>query len=141
MGRMDRINALMKREIAKILLQDLQDPRFQFVSITSVNVSPDLEQARVLFSFLGDRKLLPAIEGALGHAAGMVRRLVSSRMNMRHTPRIEFVYDPSLDYSANVEDILETIKGEIPFDTEHHGDEDADDMDENKENECVEGDA
>lgn len=116
MGRMDRINASMKREIANILLQDLQDPRFQFVSITGVNVSPDLENARVLFSFLGDRKQLPAIEGALKHAAGMVRRLVSSRIDLRHTPRIEFIYDPSLDYSANVESILETIKKDIPFD-------------------------
>ena len=121
MGRMDRINALMKREIAKILLQDLQDPRFQFVSITQVSVSPDLENARVFFSFLGERGQMPGIQGALENAAGMVRRLVSQRMDLRHTPRIEFLYDPSLEYSANVEDVLEKIKEEIPFDREAGG--------------------
>jgi len=113
---MERINAVMKREIARILLQDLQDPRFQFVSITNVNVSPDLENARVSFSFLGDRKQLPVIETALKHAAGLIRKTVSRKVDLRHTPRIEFFYDPSLDYSAGVEDILAGIKKEIPFD-------------------------
>jgi ribosome-binding factor A len=139
---MDRINASMKREIAKILLQDMQDPRLQFVSITQVSVSPDLENARVLFSFLGDRGQLTVIHDALKNAAGMVRKLVSHRMDLRRTPRIDFVYDPSLDYSANVDDILETIKKEIPFDEKGEEDSSADiagehvdDADENEEDE------
>jgi len=123
MGRMERVNALMKREIGKIVQQDLQDPRFQFVSITRVDVSPDLENARVRFSFLGDRKQADMIQAALMRAGGIVRRLVSQRIELRHTPCLEFVYDPSLEYSANIEGILEDIKREIPYDLDMAEDE------------------
>ena len=93
MERMDRINQLMKREIGKIVQQDLQDPRFQFVSITKVKVSPDLKNAWVGFSFLGNRDQAENVKEALKHASGFVRRLVSQRVDLRHTPFIEFVYD------------------------------------------------
>lgn len=115
MERMDRINQLMKREIGKIVQQDLQDPRFQFVSITKVKVSPDLKNAWVGFSFLGNRDQAENVQEALKHASGFVRRLVSQRVDLRHTPFIEFVYDPSLDYSASVDEVLEGIKRDIPF--------------------------
>lgn len=116
MARMEKINALMKREVGKIIQQDLQDPRFQFVSITKVKVSPDLRNAWIGFSFLGDKEHVDDVQGALKHAAGFIRRLISKRIELRHTPRIEFRYDPSLDYSANIEEMLENIKREIPYD-------------------------
>jgi len=116
MGRIDRINQLVKREIGIIIQQELQDPRFQFVSVTQVKVSPDLQNAWIGFSFLGDKSQAQDVQKALRHAAGLVRHLVSQRIDLKHTPRLEFVYDPSLDYSAGVGAILEDIKREIPFD-------------------------
>jgi len=113
---MDRINQLVKREIGLILQEEFHDPRLQFVSILWVKVSPDLQSARVGFSFLGEKKQIPTVEAALSYASGRVRHLVSQRIELRHTPQIEFVYDPSLDYSAKVEDVLEGIKKDIPFD-------------------------
>ena len=124
MARMDRINEMMKREIGKIIHQELNDPRFQFVSVTFVRVSPDLQNATVGFSFLGDKTQVETVRKALEHAGGLVRRLISQRIDLRHTPRIEFVYDPSLDYSAGIEEVLEKIKREIPY--EEEGDEDKD---------------
>ena len=115
MGRMERINEMVKREVGKIIHLDLQDPHFQFVSITNVKVSPDLRIAWVSFSFLGEESQAGAVELALNHAAGFIRHLMSQRVELRHTPKIEFVYDPSLNYSANVEEILGQIKNEIPF--------------------------
>jgi len=116
MGRIDRINQLVKREIGVIIQQELQDPRFQFVSVTQVKVSPDLQNAWIGFSFLGEKSQAQDVQKALRHAAGLIRRLVSQRIDLKHTPRLEFVYDPSLDYSAEVGAILEEIKREIPFD-------------------------
>ncbi|HSV43711.1 MAG TPA: 30S ribosome-binding factor RbfA [Candidatus Bathyarchaeia archaeon] len=116
MGRMDRINQLVKREIGLILQEEFHDPRLQFVSILWVKVSPDLQVAHVGFSFLGEKKQVSTVESALSCASGRVRHLMSQRIELRHTPQIEFVYDPSLDYSAKVEDVLEGIKREIPFD-------------------------
>lgn len=121
MGRMDRINQLIKREVGKIIQQDMQDPRFQFVSITQVRVSPDLKNACIGFSFLGDREQAQNVQDALERAAGLIRHLVSQKIELRHTPKIEFEYDPSLNYSAGVEEVLENIKRDIPFGKDSDG--------------------
>lgn len=116
MSRMERINQQMKREIGNIIQQDLQDPRLQFVSITQVSVSPDFKNARVGFSVLGPEENVGDVELVLHHAAGFVRKLVGERINLRNTPRILFVYDPSIQYSIKVEETLEDIRESAPFD-------------------------
>ncbi len=116
MGRMERINQQMKREISNIIQKDLQDPRLEFVSITEVSVSPDFKNARVGFSVLGPQENVDEIEIVLQNAAGAVRRLVGERVNLRNTPRVNFVYDPSILYSSKVEETLDDIKESAPFD-------------------------
>jgi len=116
MSRMERINQQMKREISNIILQDLQDPRLEFVSITEVSVSPDFKNARIGFSVLGPPENVGEVELVLRHAASLVRKMVGERINLRHTPRINFVYDPSIQYSIRVEEALEEIKESAPFD-------------------------
>ncbi len=112
MGRIDRINEQMKREISQMLLRDFQDPRLEFVSITSVNVSRDLRHAKVQFSVFGNKEQLHLAEEALNRAKGLVRKLIGQRIRMRYTPEIEFIYDESLEYSARIEETLERIKNE-----------------------------
>ncbi|MEW5895125.1 MAG: 30S ribosome-binding factor RbfA [Candidatus Omnitrophota bacterium] len=129
MGRMERINEMMKRELGKIISQELFDPRLQFVSVTFVRVSPDLHNAVVGFSFLGDKKQVDTVQQTLKHAAGLVRKMISQRVEIRHTPRFDFVYDPSLEYSANIEQVLEEIKREIPFEKGEDIEEDEEEKD------------
>ena len=120
MGRMDKINEAMRREIGEIILKEIKDPRLEFVSITQVNVSRDLQHARVFFSSLGDQgRALKALEG-LNSAKGFIRKLVGQRVRMRFTPDIEFVHDRSLEYSARIEQTLEEIRHESEGDSTNY---------------------
>ncbi len=110
MGRMERVNQLMKREIGNMIQQEIQDPRLEFVTITHVDVSRDLHHARVNFSVLGDEVKVTAAEKGLEGACKYIRRLIGQRITLRYTPEIEFVYDPSIEYSARIEKTLEDIK-------------------------------
>ena len=115
MGRMEKVNQLMKREISTILQREVQDPRLEFVSITGVTVSPDLHVARVNFSVLGDEKKKEDAKKALNSARGYIRRLIGKRISLRYTPDLEFIYDNSLEYSARIEQTFEEIKKQTPL--------------------------
>lgn len=107
MERIERINSMMKREIGLMLLEDLRDPRLKFVTVTGVEVSKDLQHAKVFFSVLGqDRR---EAEEALQKAKGYVRRLVGERVVMRYTPEIDFIFDRSVEYSDRIEQTLQDI--------------------------------
>ena len=112
MSRMDRINQQIKREISQILLRDLGDPRFMFVTITVVDVSKDLRNAKVFYSVLGDQKNLEKIKLALEKARGMIRKLVAERLTIRYTPELFFSFDESIEKSARIEKTLQEIKDE-----------------------------
>ncbi len=112
MGRIDRINHQVKREIGRILQQELSDPRLQFVTITDANVSKDLQNAKILFSVLGDASQVKAAEQGLQGARGMIRSLLGQSMNMRHTPELFFVFDESIEISARINATLKEIHDE-----------------------------
>ncbi len=112
MGRIDRINQQVKREIGKILLQELGDPRLQFVTITGADVSRDLHNAKIHFSVLGEDREVESAQKGLEGATGMIRRLLGQSMNMRHTPELHFVYDQSIEMSARIEETLKEIHDE-----------------------------
>ena len=108
-SRMQKINNQMKRDIGIILQQDFGDPRLSFVSITSVDCSPDLRNAKIFYSVLGDEEKAKEADGALKSAAGAIRRKISQRMNMRVTPEIAFVYDKSIAHSFEIEEAIRKI--------------------------------
>lgn len=88
MGRMDRVNETMRREISTMLQQDFQDPRLMLVTILHVDVSPDLHLATVYYSVLGDEQKTREISQTLDKIAGYVRRLIGERVRLRYTPEI-----------------------------------------------------
>ena len=117
-GRIDKVNEFIKREISNIVLFELQDPRLKIVTITGVEMSPDLRYAKASFSVLGTRKQVAEATEGLTSAKGMIRKLVGKRINMRYTPEIQFVYDRSLEYSTRIEETLQEIKNESQPDPE-----------------------
>ena len=112
MGRIDRINQQVKREIGKILQRELGDPRLQFVTITKADVSRDLHNAKIYFSVLGGEHEVQSAQNGLEGAKGMIRRLLGQSMNMRHTPELFFIYDQSIEMSARIEETLKEIHDE-----------------------------
>ena len=111
MGRMEKVNELVKREIGLLLQREMHDPRLQFVTITEVHVSPDLHHARVKFSVLGPQSNVDDVTQSLNHAAGYLRRRIGHNLTLRFTPELEFLYDPSIEYSARIEETLKDIQG------------------------------
>ena len=112
MARMEKINQQMKREISLMIQTELQDPRLQLVTITTVDVSKDLSCARVNFSVFGGEKKEQAALAALNSARGLIRKMVGERVRLRYTPEIQFFYDRSIEYSSRIEQTLEEIRNE-----------------------------
>jgi len=112
MGRIERVNQQIKREISQILQSELQDPRFEFVSITRVDVSRDLQTARVYFSTLGDQNRVDNILSGLQNARGLIRRELGRRVKIRFTPELMFHYDHSIEFGAKLEETLQELHDE-----------------------------
>ena len=113
MGRMDRINEQLRKEISIIIQRELGDPRFQFVTITKADVSKDLKFAKISFSVLGPPQKVEITKKGLEGARGLIRKYVGERMEMRYTPQLMFIYDRSLEFSARIEETLKEIHDEL----------------------------
>ncbi len=107
--RLVQVGDEIKREIAEILQRELRDPRLGFVTITRVEVTPDLKVARVYVSVLGTEEEHNKSLEALQHAKGFIRKEIAARLNFRYTPELVFKDDRSMEYAANVFQILKTL--------------------------------
>ena len=112
--RSDRLAHELKVQISLILSREMRDPRIGFATVTDARVSPDLRYARVYVSVFGSPDNQKQALAALNEAASFVRRMLSSRLRLRHTPELTFAFDESVEYGARMEDILNEVKKEIP---------------------------
>ena len=120
MSRMEKVNHQVLREISEILHTEVGDPRLKFVTITQVDVSKDLRNARIYYSVLGDDKKQAGAQKAFDSARGLIRRLLAARMTMRYTPELTFSYDKGIEYSDRIEQKLKEIQGELSSHHENH---------------------
>ena len=104
-GRMTRIDERV-REVLAEAVQELQDPRIGFVTITGANVARDFRTATVHVSVLGDDEELQQTLAALEHAHGKLQSAVARRVRMQNTPRLEFVHDDTIDTAMRIERLL-----------------------------------
>ncbi|MBI5604016.1 MAG: 30S ribosome-binding factor RbfA [Deltaproteobacteria bacterium] len=104
-----QVGGLLQREISELLVRKIKDPRLDMVTITGVEVSPDLKLARVYFSRFGNpEELRQGLEG-LQSAAGFIKRELGQRLKLRHVPDLEFVHDTSFEYGDRIETLLKTV--------------------------------
>ncbi|MBW2234437.1 MAG: 30S ribosome-binding factor RbfA [Deltaproteobacteria bacterium] len=92
--RTDRIGEQVRAEVARILREEVTDPRIGLVTLTRVDVAPDLSNARIFWSTVGDRD---EIERGLSSAAGFVRGRLARVLPLRKVPELRFLWDPSLE--------------------------------------------
>ncbi len=119
MSRLERVAQQLKREISKILLNEVRDPRIGFLTVTNVKVSPDLRVAKVYYTILGDEKLIESTQQGLESATRYIRRLVAHRMKIKFVPEIRFYFDSELTRRLKVDKILDKLRDEtIEFDKE-----------------------
>ena len=113
--RQQRINQLMRDEIGKLLQHETDDPLLaSLITITEVEVTQDLQRAKVYVSFLQEGEEADELMKRLRKAARFFRRGVAERLNLRHTPELEFVYDPSIARGARVLALLREISASTP---------------------------
>ena len=93
-----------------MLARDVHDPGVGFVTITRVQVTPDLQHARIHYTALGDDKARAATAKALGRAATFLRRQIGSRLRLRRVPDLEFHYDESIAGQDRIEQLLNDIR-------------------------------
>ena len=107
--RMRRVNELLRETIAEEV-RDLKDPRIGFVTITGVETAPDLRNASVYYSVLGDDETAAATAEALRHAAPHIQEGVGAQVRLKYLPKLRFVVDPSIAEGAHIDKLLSQIE-------------------------------
>ena len=110
--RIEKVNSSIKRELANIIhLGEIRDPRISFVTITNVDVSKDLQHAKVKFSTLSDDPDdIKAAKAGFESSRGYIRKLISQRVALRYTPEFQFIYDKSVKHAVEIDKVLQEIK-------------------------------
>lgn len=101
---------MLKREVSQILHDELNDPRLGFITVTKVEMTPDLRYAKIFYSVLGADEAYKKTKEALDSALGFIRKLVAERMRLRFVPEIMFKEDKSAQYSVRIQEVLDQIK-------------------------------
>lgn len=121
--RSHRVGEQIHKEISALLVRGLKDPRIGFVTITAVEVTPDLHLARVFYSVLGDDKAKASTQKGLESSIPYIRRQIGKHLRMKYTPDLLFKFDASLEYGNRIESLLKDIHEKS---TDDHGDSEKD---------------
>ncbi|NQT28962.1 MAG: 30S ribosome-binding factor RbfA [Candidatus Saganbacteria bacterium] len=112
MTRIERVVELIKEEVSKIIREDVSDPRIGFISITGVDLSPDLENAEIFVSILGSETEKKESMLGLHSATGFIRGKLGRVLEMRQVPDIKFTQDDSLAKGSRVLSIISKLEEE-----------------------------
>ena len=109
--RQQRVAETLKKEIGELLQKGVADPHLDMVSVTSVEISPDLRYARVFVSHLGDVSDKEVLQ-ALKRASKFLRRELGGRMTLRVMPELAFEIDRSLEQGSRIEALLAQVEAD-----------------------------
>ncbi len=109
-NRIEKANSLIKKNLADIIDNELSDPRLkdEMITVSKVEMSPDLKYARVYLSFFGKGNIKEALE-ALQNASGFIKKSLKEKLKFRAMPELHFIEDHSLEYSDHINQLLKQI--------------------------------
>lgn len=111
-SRPERVADQIRAEVTEMIAREVHDPGIGFVTVTRVQVSPDLQHARVYYTSLGDEVARRNSARALERASGFMRRQIGQRLRLRRAPEIHFHFDESIGHQDRVEQLLKEIADE-----------------------------
>jgi ribosome-binding factor A len=117
-SRTARVGDQIRAELAALLSREVHDPGIGFVTLTRVDVSPDLHIARVQYTVLGDDKARDNCRRALERARPFLRRQLGSRLRLKRAPELSFHYDDSVAGMDRIERILSELHASTPGDND-----------------------
>ena len=109
-GRPQKLGDLIQRELSDLIRLELRDPRVGMVTITSVDVSPDLSHAKVFFTLL-DKDKLAETRAGLTRSAGFLRSQLAKRIKLYTTPGLRFEYDESVERGDHLSRLIDSAVG------------------------------
>jgi ribosome-binding factor A len=129
--RISRVAELIKREVSQMLLQDIKDDRVGagMVSVTDVDVSGDLQHAKIYVSIYGTDEARQQIMAGLKSATGYIRSELGHRVRLRRTPEVIFQEDRSIERGTKVLSLLNQLNISRPLDEQVSNEDDIDDQD------------
>ena len=104
---MRRVNEAVREVLSARIAEGLNDPRIGFVTLTSVETSPDLRHARVYVSVLGDESERADTLAALDSAHGLLQQAIARELRMKRTPTLRFVFDESIERGMMISELLD----------------------------------
>ncbi len=111
--RIERVNEQLKREISRIVVGEVKDPRVDAVTVTRVSAAPDLTFARVHVQLMGEESERKETLAGLNAATPFIRGRLAERVRMRRVPELRFEQDRSLEHAMRIEELLaEAATGE-----------------------------
>ena len=110
--RQRRVSELIQEEISELLQKEASDPRLSFVTVTAVEVSPDLRQAHIYVSTMGDPQARQEMLAGLKHATSFLRRELGARLALRYVPGLTFHLDDSLERIQRIAQLLDQLEGD-----------------------------
>jgi ribosome-binding factor A len=105
--RAQRVGDEIQRELARLLRDEVKDPRVGQVTLTGVEVSPDLSHAKVFFSHLAGRAQADEAAKALQHTAGFLRSSLAHLLSLYSVPQLHFVYDDSIEAGMKLAQLID----------------------------------
>jgi len=132
--RMESVSRELQEEIARIIRLDIDDPLIGFVTITDVDITPDLKHARVYYSVLGDDEQKRESGKGIRRAAKYIRGMIAERLDLRYTPTLRFELDETAEKAQRIEQLLRQEAEELDLSDEDlelgHDDEPGDEAEE-----------
>jgi ribosome-binding factor A len=108
--RIARLNEQVRRELTYLLQRDVRDPRIGVVTVTGVEISPDLYHAKVFYSVMGSDEDRDSAAEGLRAAAGFLRTEIAKRMHTRRAPELHFTHDNTLQHAMHIERLLQEAR-------------------------------
>jgi ribosome-binding factor A len=105
---MRRVNESV-RQVLSEALPELKDPRIGFVTVTGVETSPDLRQARVFVSVLGSERKRESSLAGLAAAHGVLQARIARELRLKRTPQLSFEYDPTVERGVRMSRLIDEL--------------------------------
>ena len=106
-----KIESLLVREISSIIMNESDDSFLKGVTITSADISADLSFAKIYFTTIYDNDKKND-EKEMEEASTFIRKMLANSIELRHTPKLRFIYDNSIEYGNNIERIIDDLHKE-----------------------------
>ncbi len=120
--RTEKVGNLIKEQVGQLIERDYRSSEMGFMTVTKVSMSPDLRLARIYVSVFGDNKVKDRTLFLLNEAKKDIRHFIGANVRLKFTPEVAFFIDDTMDYVANIEELLKKTHNNDNDEPESHDD-------------------